>query len=148
MLKTGTPFTLFIGSDAPGFGNVDGSGGDRPHLVDPSILGRTVGDPNTSTQIINRSRFTLLAPGDPRGSLGRNNFRKSGIANLNAAVTKQWLGGRTREWRLLLRAEAYNLTNTPQFDEPQRNYTSPAFGKITNTLNDGRVMQIGLRLVM
>ena len=148
MLKSGTPFTLFIGSDAPDIGNVDGSGGERPHLVDASILGRTVGDPNTSTQIINRSRFRLLAPGDHRGSLGRNNFRKAGIANLNAAVTKQWLGGSSREWRLLLRAEAYNLANTPQFDEPQRNYTSPAFGKITNTLNDGRVMQIGLRLVM
>ena len=24
MVKTGTPLTLFVGSDAPGFGNVDG----------------------------------------------------------------------------------------------------------------------------
>jgi hypothetical protein len=45
------------------------------------------------------------------------------------------------------RAEAYNLSNTPQFDEPQRNLSSPAFGKITNTLNDGRVFQFGLRFV-
>jgi hypothetical protein len=148
MVKSGTPLTLFIGSDAPGIGNVDGSGGDRPHLLTPSILGLTVGDPNTSTQIINRSNFALLTPGDHRGSLGRNTFRKSGIANLNAAITRQWHGGRAREWRLLLRAEAYNLSNTPQFDEPQRNFTSPAFGKITNTLNDGRVMQVGLRLVL
>jgi hypothetical protein len=148
MVKSGTPLTLFIGSDGPGFGNVDGSGGDRPHVVDASILGMTVGDPNTSTRIINRSRFALLTPGDPRGTLGRNTFRKSGISNLNAAITKQWHGGNAREWRLLLRAEAYNLTNTPQFDEPQRNFTSPAFGKITNTLNDGRVMQLALRLVI
>ena len=41
LLKTGTPFTVVSGSDAPGFGNVDGNGGDRPNLVDPSILGRT-----------------------------------------------------------------------------------------------------------
>ena len=40
----------------------------------------------------------------------------------------------------MLRAEAYNVTNTPQFDEPQRNLTSPSFGRITNTLNDGRVV--------
>jgi hypothetical protein len=46
----------------------------------------------------------------------------------------------------MVRAEAYNLTNTPQFDEPQRNLTSPSFGRITNTLNDGRVLQIALRL--
>nr|MCU0246671.1 hypothetical protein [Bryobacter sp.] len=42
----------------------------------------------------------------------------------------------------------YNLSNTPQFDVPQRNLSSPSFGRITNTLNDGRVMQVGLRLVL
>ncbi len=47
-----------------------------------------------------------------------------------------------------LRREAYNLANHPQLDEPQRNLTSPAFGKITNTLNDGRLLQFGLRLVL
>ena len=47
----------------------------------------------------------------------------------------------------MMRWEAYNLTNTPQFDEPQRNLSAPAFGKITNALNDGRVFQVGLRLV-
>jgi hypothetical protein len=47
-----------------------------------------------------------------------------------------------------VRAEAYNLTNHPQFDEPQRNFSSPSFGRITNTLNDGRVLQIGLRLML
>ena len=148
LFKSGTPLTLFIGSDAPGFGNVDGSPSDRPNIVDPSIIGTTIGDPNTSTLILRRDRFDYIHPGEHRGSVGRNVFRKAGIANFNAAISKQWLGGDRREWRLLLRAEAYNLTNTPQFDEPQRNLSSPAFGKITNTLNDGRVLQIGLRLVM
>jgi hypothetical protein len=49
---------------------------------------------------------------------------------------------------MLLRGEAFNLSNTPQFDEPQRNLSSPAFGKITNTLNDGRIFQLGLRIVL
>ena len=35
-----------------------------------------------------------------------------------------------------------------QFDEPQRNLSAPPFGKITNTLNDGRVLQVGLRLIL
>jgi hypothetical protein len=52
-----------------------------------------------------------------------------------------------RDWTVFLRGEAYNLTNTPQFDEPQRNYSSPSFGHITNTLNDGRVLQLGVRIV-
>jgi hypothetical protein len=143
--KKGTPLTLFIGSDTPGFGNTDGSSSDRPNIVDPSILGMTIGDPNTSTSILRRDRFAYILPGEYRGSLGRNTFRKAPIANMNAAVSKQW---GWRESIVIVRCEAYNLTNTPQFDEPQRNLSAPSFGRITNTLNDGRVLQVGLRLLL
>lgn len=146
LFKSGTPFTLYVGSDAPGFGNVDGGPSDRPHILDPSILGRTVDDPNTSSAILRRDRFAFIRPGEHRGSLGRNTFRKDGIANLNASVGKQWRWNGWREWNLSFRAEAYNLTNHPQFDEPQRNLSSPSFGRITNTLNYGRILQLGLRL--
>lgn len=148
LLKSGTPLTLYVGSDAPGFGNVDGGPSDRPNIVDPSILGKTISDPNTAPLIMKRDRFAYIRPGEHRGNLGRGTFRKSPIANVNAAATKQWRWSGSREWTVLLRGEAYNLGNHPQFDEPQRNLTSPAFGKITNTLNDGRVFQLGLRLIL
>ena len=146
--RTGTPFTLYIGSDSPGFGNVDGSGGDRPNLLDPSILGRTIGHPDTAPQIISRDKFAYLSPAAQQGSLGRNVMRKAKIANWNLALQKSWRLHAPRETTLQLRGEAYNGLNTPQFDEPQRNLSSPAFGKITNTLNDGRVFQIGLRVIL
>ena len=146
--RTGTPFTLYIGSDSPGFGNVDGSGGDRPNLLDPSILGRTIGHPDTAPQIISRDKFAYLSPAAQQGSLGRNVMRKAKIANWNLALQKSWRLPAPREATLQLRGEAYNGLNTPQFDEPQRNLSSPAFGKITNTLNDGRVFQIGLRVIL
>lgn len=147
LVKSGTPLTLFIGSDAPGFGNVDGSASDRPNILDPSILGRTVSHPDMAPVMLARDRFSYIVPGENRGSIGKNSLRKARIANWNAALARQWLFGRTgREWRAQFRAEVYNLTNTPQFDEPQRNLSSPAFGKITNTLNDGRVFQLTLRL--
>ena len=145
-MKTGTPLTLYIGSDAPGIGNVDGSGGERPNILDPSILGRTVGNPDTASQILSRDRFAYIPVGDDRGNLGRNTFRKGGIFNWNAALQRNWK--LPRDGSLQFRIESYNVTNTPQFDEPQRNLTSPAFGKITNTLNDGRVFQFGLRFLM
>jgi hypothetical protein len=148
LLKSGTPLTLYVGSDAPGFGNVDGGPSDRPNVIDPSILGRTISNPDVAPLILRRDRFAYITPGEHRGSVARNAFRKARIANFNAAITKQWHWGNRREWTALLRGEAYNLSNTPQFDEPQRNLSSPAFGKITNTLNDGRVFQIGLRLVL
>jgi len=146
--KTGTPMTLFVGSDAPGFGNVDGGPSDRPNIVDPSILGRAVTHPDLAPSIMQRDRFAYIRPGDLRGSIARNAMRKAPIANWNASLTKQWVHGGVREWRFQLRGEAFNLTNTPQFDEPQRNLTSPSFGRITNTLNDGRVFQFGLRLIL
>ncbi len=144
MWKKGTPLTLYIGSDSPGYGNVDGGGGDRPNIVDPSILGKTIGHPDQATAILARSRFAYLTPGQHAGSLGRGTFRKAPIWNWNAAVARQFR--LPNEWSAQLRGEVYNLSNTPQFDEPQRNLTSPAFGKITNTLNDGRVFQFVFRL--
>jgi hypothetical protein len=148
LVKKGTPLTLFIGSDSPGFGNVDGGPSDRPNILDSSILGATISHPDIAPLILRRDRFAYIRTGEIRGSLGRNTFRKARISNLNAALTKLWHWGRARERTALLRAEAYNLSNTPQFDEPQRNLSAPAFGKITNTLNDGRVFQLALRLIL
>ena len=139
--RKGTPMTLYVGSDAPGFGNLDGSPSDRPNIVDSSILGVTLGHPTTAPLILSRDRFAYIQPGQLAGSIGRNTFRKASIANLNAAISKQW---NWHESTMQLRGEAYNLTNTPQFDEPQRNLSSPSFGRITNTLNDGRVLQLGI----
>jgi len=67
-------------------------------------------------------------------------------ANFNAAIAKEWRFQQGRQYRLSFRAEAFNAANHAQFDEPQRNLSSPAFGKITNTLNDGRVFQFTLRV--
>jgi hypothetical protein len=127
---------------------VDGGPSDRPNILDPSILGKAISDPDTAPFILSRDRFAFIAPGDVRGNLGRGTFRKSPIANFNAALTKQWRWGGQSERTLLLRGEAYNLTNHPQFDEPQRNLSAPPFGNITNTLNDGRVLQFGVRIIL
>jgi hypothetical protein len=66
LAKTGLPFTVITGSDGPGFGNVDGSNGDRPNVVDTSVLGRTYGDPNTSGALLPRSAFTFISPTESR----------------------------------------------------------------------------------
>jgi hypothetical protein len=144
--KKGTPLTLYIGSDGPGYGNVDGGPSDRPHILDPSILGATISTPETAARLLQRSRFAFIRPGELAGNLGRNNFRKARIWNWNGALQKQWRLHHN-EWVAQLRGEAYNLSNTPQFDEPQRNLSAPSFGKVTNTLNDGRVFQFVLRLL-
>ena len=142
LLKTGTPFTVQTGSDGPGFGNVDGATGDRPHLLDRSLLGQTIGDPDTSRQRLRREAFAYQSLGDLAGSLGLRTFRKGKIANVNASVSRSWT--MPSENKLTFRAESVNFFNTPQFADPNVSLTSPSFGRITNTLNDGRTFRFTL----
>ncbi len=143
LLKSGTPFSVQSGSDAPGFGNVDGSQSDTPIVEDASVLGRSIDDPDSSFNQLPASAFSFISPTDLRGDLGRNTFRRDGIANINMAVSKSWpLGG---DNTLLFRAESLNFTNHPQFQEPGAQLAQANFGQITNTLNDGRTFRFTLR---
>lgn len=144
LAKSGIPFTVISGSDSPGYGNVDGVNGDRPNLLNPTILGRTIGDPDTSVRLLPRTAFQFIQPLDARGNLGSNTFRRGGIRNLNAALERRFVLHAERV--LAFRAEGVNVFNTPQFAEPNRDLSSPAFGEITNTLNDGRTFRFTLRL--
>jgi hypothetical protein len=145
LLKSGTPFTVESGSDGPGLGNVDGVRGDRVMLLDPAVLGRTIGDPDTASQLLPRSAFRYFhAPEEMFGNLGRNTFRKGKIANINAMLWKAWAVH--NDTRITLRAESINLLNTPQFADPGKALINPNFGQITNTLNDGRTFRFTLQL--
>lgn len=143
LLKQGTPFTVVSGSDGPGYGNVDANGGDRPNILDASILGRTIGDPDTSRALLPRAAFAFMQPTDARGNLGRNTFRKGGIRNVNASLSRTWTAAADK--RVTFRAESINFLNTPQFAEPGYEAANPNFGQITNTLNDGRTFRFQLQ---
>ena len=144
LLKAGTPFILYAGSDGPGLGNVDGVVGDRPVLLDPSVLGRSINHPDTSRQRLPRSAFDFIPLHRNSGNLGRNVFRKDGIQNVNFSVSRSWKIA--SESTLTLRSESINLLNTPQFAYPGNDLTGANFGQITNTLNDGRTFNLMLRL--
>ena len=148
LIKTGIPFNIGSGSDGPGFGNVDGNGGDRPNLLDPAILGRTIANPDTSKQLLPRSAFQFINPTDARGNLGRNVFRKGPIRNVNASLQRSWgfKPSVNKDLRLTFRAESINLFNTPQFAEPGFELANPNFGAITNTLNEGRTFRFMLQI--
>ena len=143
LLKRGTPFVIRSGSDGPGFGNVDGAAGDRPHIVDPSILGRSIDHPDTAPSRLPLSAFAFVQPGEPRGNLARNAFRKDGIRNVNLALSRTW--NPAGETALIFRAESINFLNTAQFANPGQELSGANFGQITNTLNDGRTFRFLLR---
>ena len=146
LLKSGTPFTVETGSDGPGFGNVDGRRGDRPMVLDTSVLGRTIGSPDTSESLLPSGAFRYIdAPGEQAGNLGRNTFRKGKIANINASLSRRFPMG--SEWAMELRAETINFFNTPQFADPGKSLSSPNFAQINNTLNDGRTFRFQLKFL-
>lgn len=144
LLKTGTPFTLDTGSDAPGFGNLDGSGSDRPNVVDPSVLGAKIDHPDTAAQLLPRAAFSFPTIDQSSGNLGRNTFRKDGIFNVNVGLARRFqLKGDTS---LQLRVESLNFLNHAQFEEPGKSLNDNNFAQITNTLNEGRSFQFTLNL--
>jgi hypothetical protein len=145
LIKSGTPFTVRSGSDGPGIGNVDGAASDRPNIVDPSILGAAVDYPDTSAQALPAEAFAFHSIDEPSGNLGSNTFRKDGVFNVNAAISRTFsLGG---DESLVFQGESLNLTNHPQFAEPGRELSARNFGKIANTLNDGRAFRFTLRFI-
>ena len=144
LVKSGTPFVVDTGSDGPGFGNVDGTGRDRPNLLDPCVLGRAIDNPDTSRSQMPFSAFGFLPPGQLSGTLGRHVLRKDAINNVNLSLSRSW--PLKADAAIDLRAESINFFNSPQFAEPWGNLTSPNFGQITNTLNDGRTFRFLLQV--
>ncbi len=142
--KSGIPFKVITGSDSPGFGNVDGAPGDRPNILTPEILGRTISHPDLAATLLPRGSFAYPNPTDARGNLGNNVFRRAGYRNLNASVERRFV--LPHERAISFRAESINALNTPQFAEPVGDLSNPAFGKIINTLNDGRTFRFSLNL--
>jgi hypothetical protein len=77
------------------------------------------------------------------GTAGRNSLRGPGKANMDLSISRQFAV--TDRIRFDLRAEAFNLTNTPAFSNPATSVSSSSFGHITSTVGgaaDSRVMRV------
>src|SRR6266542_797089 len=127
-LAKGTPFTVTTtGLDL----NLDSFSETRPVLLDPSVLGRSISNPATSTTDLPRSAFRALTIADLNSSLvGRNTFFVDGIQNVDIGISKTfslpWEGH-----RLTVRADLFNAFNHVQFGFPSSDIGNANFGAIT-----------------
>ena len=143
--RTGRWFGIASSSDAPGFGNVDGEGGDRVNILNPDILGKSTDNPDTSTTIFNPEFFdTNIVPGG-RGDIGLRVFRADSINNTSLTLTKSFRISE-RENLLQFRAEFLNLFNHPLFARAGDVFPADIFGRIVDTQNKGRVIRLTLRM--
>jgi hypothetical protein len=87
------------------------------------------------------------------GNLGRNVISGPGYFQLQLSLSKDVKIN--ERFNVQLRAESFNLTNTPQFANPTVSLTSQTFGYVTSTVGSGtgvngvgggRVVQLGTRV--
>ena len=78
------------------------------------------------------------------GNVGRNTLRGPHIDVFDAALLREF--PIKEGWNVEARWEVFNVTNTPEFGQPNGNITSGGVGSITSLSGDPRVMQFALRL--
>ncbi|MGI8639277.1 MAG: carboxypeptidase regulatory-like domain-containing protein [Pyrinomonadaceae bacterium] len=147
----GTPFTVINSS---GFGdlNFDGFTEIRPALVDPSILGTRINNPNTSVQNLPREAFRAATVSDFACCiLGRNTFYGDGVNNVDLSIYKTFRlpFGENSDHRISVRADFFNTFNKVQYGFPNTDLASVNFGRITGESNTylPRNIQLSLRYI-
>jgi len=151
--RTGNHFSALGGTDS----SLTGIKQDRADLIgDPNSGNCPNGAPVGSvTCWFNISAFTNAVPGQ-FGNSTRNMLVGPGFLTFNTGLSRQF---KIREGQsLMLRGEAFNLLNHPNFANPGStnagtNFTTPAvaaakaFGTITTTLGSPRVLQLAAKYI-
>jgi len=143
-LQGGLPFTVCV----------DGAQGNcvtRADLVGPltTTPGAITPDFYFNTASFAAPPSTKFADGstvfDRPGTAGRNILRGPGNSNIDLGVAKKF--SVTERTNVEFRAQAYNLTNTPHFGNPNADLSQGNFGKVTTTLPFSyRQMELALRV--
>jgi hypothetical protein len=92
---------------------------------------------------INPSCF-VAAPSGELGNASRVPATGPDFVDTDFSVIKQI--GLPREMGLNFRAEFFNLFNHPQFGSPVGDVSQPGFGFVQSTVNNGRLIQLALKL--
>ena len=134
-LQSGQPVAVTQSTNNNAFA---GFGVQRPLLVGEPEL---PADERTTSRWFNTAAFAT-APQFVLGTASRNPVRGPAYRNLDVAVIRRIpvAPGRAVE----VRAEAFNVTNTPPLGAPNGTFGTAAFGTIT-TAGDPRVIQLGIK---
>jgi hypothetical protein len=132
---SGTPFTVTASGASV---NAPGNAQTADLVKAPNKLGG-IGSGNpyydpTSWAPVTEVRF---------GNTGRNSVRGPGWTNLDLSLFRRFPIGR---FALEGRVEAFNVTNTPHFRNPNGDVGSSGFMTITGAQGDERQIRLGLRL--
>jgi hypothetical protein len=137
-MQTGFPFTINVTGDTAGIGG--GSGGIlvRGNPV-PGQIAELPADQRSTARWYNTAAF-VQPPAGSFGVLGRNTFVGPGLFNVDATLSRKV---RIRErFGLEIRAEAFNLLNTPNYSQLGRIINASDYGQVDSQLPP-RQLQFG-----
>jgi len=119
-----------VDDDFSGF--LFGSTGPRPNIAPGSTHQDITTDGPVNSRITNYfNRSALQSSGAQFGNLGRNVVDGPDQRRVDLSVSKRTR--LTERTSLEFRAEAYNISNTPAFRNPDRDMSNASFGTITRT---------------
>jgi hypothetical protein len=132
--QSGAPFTVNVSSDQA---NVGAGPSQRPN-----VSGDQNNGPKTPDQWLNAAVFSLPAL-YTFGNEPRNAAIGPGLAEFDVSLQKNF--SVKERATVSFRAEAYNVTNHPNFNIPNRTALTPGFGKISSA-QDSRQIQLALKI--
>jgi len=137
--QTGQPYTVNTVYDI----NSDGNLTDRLQTTVGLTAGPASNDRIQVQLAPGVSPMSLLAPAGKDGAVGRNTFRAPGLTSLDGALSRPFA---IRERHtMVIRAEAFNALNHPNFGIPVRILETPGFGGSVNTAVPARTIQFAVK---
>jgi hypothetical protein len=136
-MQSGTPVSITNATNNNAFAGVP--------LQRPNISGdpQLPSSQRSAAHWFNTAAFSA-APQFTFGNASRNPVRGAPYRDLDVALVKHT--ALSEKTDLEFRAEIFDVTNTPAFAQPNGSVGSAAFGTITATTTDPRVVQFALRL--
>jgi hypothetical protein len=142
-IQSGTPVNVTISTDRA---NIGISGLQRPNLVG-AIPSMDCDTNPTTREPINCYDAAAFALPDPFtfGNAPRNILRGPKLMSTDLSLSKTVSLGPTA--RVQLRAEMFNIFNNVNFSNPNGQYATANFGRITSTAIPMRQIQLGARFL-
>jgi hypothetical protein len=134
--ESGFPITIMTGRDQSN----TGAGFDRPNATGESWE-LPASERNPSHWF--NTRAFVLPPFGTFGNVGRNSVIGPGLFVADLSLIKNVR--LTREHTLQLRIEGFNVTNHPNWANPNNTLVSSSFGRITGTRTNMREVQFGVK---
>jgi len=136
---SGTPFTITDNGSGATALNAPGNT-QTVNIVGPiQVLNNApvpscskTGVVNLSCEYFNPNSFTKVTAPGVLGDAGRDIIRGPGYFNLDASLMRNFK--LTERFTFQFEADAFSLTNTPHFNNPNANISAANFGAITSTL--------------